>query len=112
MKFQQLLDSINDHLLSRPATDVEITAPVTEDSSAVESGGVFVARKGQNVDGHDLISAAIERGAVAVVGERVPEQVDCPVPYAQVSDSQQVLGFLAAAYYGNPSRQMTVIGVT
>src|SRR6185295_19197812 len=47
-----------------------------------------------------------------VVGERRPEDVDCFVPYAQVNDGQKVVGPMASAYYGFPSRQLTVVGVT
>jgi UDP-N-acetylmuramoyl-L-alanyl-D-glutamate--2,6-diaminopimelate ligase len=91
-----------------PATP--ITAPVVESDADVQPGGVFVARKGLIVDGHDFIQRAIERGAAAVVGERVI--TDLPVPYAQVEDPQEATGYLAAAYHDFPSRKLTVIGVT
>ena len=113
MRFQQLLDAIAGELVHRPADDAEIRAPITEDSRAVEAGGVFVARKGPNVDAHQYISSAVARGAAAVVGELPPNEVMiAPVPYAQVRDAQQSLGELAAVYYGHPSRQLVVIGVT
>lgn len=99
-------------LLRPPATDALITAPITENAQAVAPGGVFVARRGASVDGHELIGAAIAQGAAAVVGERDPAAVACPVPYAQVADGRAALGPLAAAYYGHPSRRLAVIGVT
>lgn len=99
-------------LLAAPQSDVTITAPVSEDAQTVEPGGVFLARKGANVDGHDLIAQAVANGAVAVVGERAPGAVDCPVPYAQVANGPVALGPLAAAYYDHPARKLTVIGVT
>src|SRR5262245_28432882 len=111
MRFQSLLDAAPG-LLRRPDADVEISAPISEDSRTVTPGGVFVARPGANVDGHTLIGSAVANGAVAVVGEKPPDQVNCPVPYAQVANAQMALGPLAAAYYGNPSRQLIVIGVT
>src|SRR5258708_38520483 len=110
MYFQRLLDAIQ--VLARPVADVDITAPISEDSRDVKPGGVFVARKGPHTDSHDLIGVAIAQGAVAVVGERAPESVNCSVPYAQVADAQQAIGPLASAYYGYPSRQLIVIGVT
>src|SRR5690606_26315323 len=76
----------------------------------VEPGGVFVARKGLTVDGHDFIARAIERGAAAIVGER--ELRDLPVPYAQVTNAQEAVGYLAAAYWDYPSRKLVGIGVT
>ena len=99
-------------VLALPPHDTEIAAPVSENAATVATGGVFVARRGANVDGHDLIPQAVARGAAAVVGERPPDAVDCSVPYVQVEDGRAVLGPLAAAYYGYPSRQLVVIGVT
>ena len=112
MQFQQLLESISDRIVSHPGTDAEISAPVVEDSRTVKRGGVFVARKGPNTDSHDLIGDAVRHGAAAVIGERPPDQLACSVPYAQVDDAQQAIGWLAAAYYDYPSRQLVVVGVT
>jgi UDP-N-acetylmuramoyl-L-alanyl-D-glutamate--2,6-diaminopimelate ligase len=112
MRFQQLLDAVSDTLKYRPEHDVEVTAPITEDSSKITQGSVFIARKGANIDAHDLIDTAIKNGAVAIVGTRPPDQVNTTVPYAQVADAQQAIGPLAAAYYDYPSRQLVVIGVT
>ncbi len=111
MLFSELLADLPG-LLASPDRDVPITAPVSENAAAVEPGGIFLARRGASVDGHDLIAEAVARGAAAVVGERPPGAVTCPVPYAQVSDGRAALGLLAAAYYGYPSRRLTVIGVT
>jgi UDP-N-acetylmuramoyl-L-alanyl-D-glutamate--2,6-diaminopimelate ligase len=99
-------------LVTAPAEDVEISAPISENAQTVLPGGIFLARRGANVDGHDLIPQAVERGAAAVVGEYPPEQVNPAVPYAQVENGMMALGPLAAAYYGYPSRRLTVIGVT
>src|SRR5256885_1452808 len=112
MKFQHLLDAIRSELLFRPEPDVDVTAPVVEDNRGAQPGSLFVARKGPNTDSHDLIGSAVERGAVAVVGEQPPAEVQCRVPYAQARDGQMAVGPLSAAYYGYPSRQLTVIGVT
>jgi UDP-N-acetylmuramoyl-L-alanyl-D-glutamate--2,6-diaminopimelate ligase len=111
MLLSQLLDQLPD-VLERPAQDVLISAPISEDSRTVQRGGLFVARRGANADSHDLIGAAIANGAVAVIGERPAAQVQCSVPYAQVPNAQQALGYLAAAYHDFPSRALTVIGVT
>ncbi len=113
LSFYALLDALPEGWLRcRPPTDVNVTAPVTEDSRTAVTGSVFVARRGQNLDSHTLIGAAVAAGAVAVVGEQPPESANCPVPYAQVTDSMAALGYLAAAYYGFPSRRLIVIGVT
>jgi len=59
-----------------------------------------------------LIAQAVERGAVAVVGERPPGEIAAAVPYAQVENGMAALGLLASAYYGHPSHRLTIIGVT
>lgn len=106
----QLLDALPQSMLLNVTGDAEITAPVVESDTDLEPGGVFVARKGMNVDGHDFIPRAIERGAAAIIGERSIS--DLPVPYAQVSNAQEATGYLAAAYHDFPSRKLIVIGVT
>lgn len=87
-----------------------ITAPIVESDSDVAPGGVFVARMGRSVDGHQFIPEAIDNGAAAIVGEQAIDNL--PVPYIQLSDAQQAVGYLAAAYHGFPSRNLTLIGIT
>ncbi|MCL4254498.1 MAG: UDP-N-acetylmuramoyl-L-alanyl-D-glutamate--2,6-diaminopimelate ligase, partial [Anaerolineae bacterium] len=110
--FSQLLAHLpsGDLLSTWGDTNIPITAPIAESTSAVEKGGIFVARKGKSVDGHDFIPQAIMNGAVAIVGEKPIDGLT--VPYAQVRDSQSAIGILSAAYYDFPARKMTVIGVT
>ncbi len=91
-------------------SNVLITAPVVESDAEVEPGGVFVARVGLTVDGHDFIPRALERGAAAIIGEKPINGLS--VPYVQVENAQEAVGFLAAAYHDFPSRKLTVIGVT
>jgi len=83
---------------------------IAMDNRKVEQGNLFVAMKGNSADGHDFISDAIRRGAVAIVGEKLLENMG--IPYVQVKNSRQALTWLAAAFHGNPGRQLTVIGVT
>lgn len=99
-------------VIARPDRDARIAAPITENAAYIQPGGVFLARRGASVDGHDLIAEAVARGAAAVVGERPPDAVACSVPYAQVPDGRAALGPLASAYYGHPSHRLVVIGVT
>ena len=109
-KLSDLLKALPDSQLIRVIGDADITAPVVESDADLQPGGIFVARKGLSVDGHDFIPRAIERGAAAIVGEH--EIADLPVPYAQVQNAQEAVGYLAAAYWDFPSRKMVVIGVT
>ena len=89
--------------------DTRITG-IAMNNRLVQPGDLFVAVKGGTADGHDFIPDAIQRGAVAVVGDKVIS--DLSVPYMQVENSRQALTWLAAAFYGNPGRKLTVIGVT
>ncbi len=83
---------------------------ISIDSRRVRPGDLFVARKGESVDGHDFIQDAIARGAVAVAGDREMEKLG--VPYVRLENSRQALSWLAASFYGYPARKLRVIGVT
>jgi UDP-N-acetylmuramoyl-L-alanyl-D-glutamate--2,6-diaminopimelate ligase len=89
--------------------ETPITAPVEESSQVVQPGGVFVARQGLTTDGHQYIPDAVQRGVAAVVCER---EIDSMIPHIQVKDAAQSLGYLSAAYHNDPSRKLTVIGIT
>ncbi len=91
------------------SSNVTITG-IAIDSRVVKPGDLFVAMQGGLADGHSYISKAIENGALAVVGQK--NIAALPVPYIRVENPRQVLTYLAAAFYGWPGRQLTVIGVT
>jgi UDP-N-acetylmuramoyl-L-alanyl-D-glutamate--2,6-diaminopimelate ligase len=82
------------------------------DSRKVWSGSLFVAQRGIHVDGHKYIPIAIEKGASVIVCESLPEIQKPEITFIQVSDTNQALGLLASAFYGNPSKKMKVVGVT
>jgi UDP-N-acetylmuramoyl-L-alanyl-D-glutamate--2,6-diaminopimelate ligase len=89
--------------------DFEITA-LTADSRQVRPGMLFVAVRGENVDGHRFLSEAAARGALVAVGEE--PDLTLSIPYLRVSDSRRALAHLAAAWHNHPARQMVMIGVT
>lgn len=93
-------------------TDIEITS-IEFDSRKVQAGTLFVAQPGTSVDGHDFIAKAIELGAVAIVCERIPEEVkDKDVCFIRVGNSSKALGEMAGRWFGEPSKKMTLVGVT
>lgn len=96
------------HQAPPAGSDPEI-GEVTEDSREVESGWLFVAVKGTNMDGHEYVPDAISRGAAAIVSET---QVDVPIPVIQVSNSRQALADCAALIHNFPSRRLNVLGIT
>ncbi len=105
-----LITNLPDLIRVTGDANTAITAPVEEDNRLIQPGGVFVARRGLSVDGHNFIPDAIQRGAVAIVGER--DLSDLSVPYVQVANAQESTGWLAAAYHDYPSRKLILIGVT
>ena len=92
-------------------TDV-IVSNVQFDSRQVGPGDVFVAVKGWTSDGHDFIDQAIEKGAVAVVLENLPEKLKEGLNYIVVDRSDEALGIIASNFFDNPSEKLTLIGVT
>ncbi len=100
-------------VLSRP-DDILLVQGVTDDSREVQPGFVFVAVPGVSVDGSRFIPAAVQAGAVVVVGEKPAGAVSLPpdVAYVQVESARAVLGWLHAARLGFPSRALKLIGVT
>jgi UDP-N-acetylmuramoyl-L-alanyl-D-glutamate--2,6-diaminopimelate ligase len=89
--------------------DGSITS-VTDDSRSVSSGSLFVAVKGERVDGHKYVGQAIKAGAAAIVGQDSVERAS--VPFVQVTDSRKALGLIGSRFYGDPSAQLAMIGVT
>jgi UDP-N-acetylmuramoyl-L-alanyl-D-glutamate--2,6-diaminopimelate ligase len=84
---------------------------VAFDSRAVVPGTIFVALRGLKVDGTAFVPEALAAGAVAVVAEQ-PPTTHVGVPWMVVPDARLALALLAAEFFGNPSREMRVVGIT
>jgi UDP-N-acetylmuramoyl-L-alanyl-D-glutamate--2,6-diaminopimelate ligase len=84
---------------------------VTLDSRRVEPGVVFVALRGLKADGAAFVPQAIAAGAAAIVSERGPEG-SVAVPWVVVPDARLALALASAEFFGHPSRQMQVVGIT
>ena len=82
------------------------------DSRKVGLDDVFIAIKGTQSDGHQFIKKAINQGALAVVCQQIPKEIINGITYLQVQDSQQALAIMASHFYGNPSRELQLVGVT
>ncbi|MBV5314927.1 MAG: UDP-N-acetylmuramoyl-L-alanyl-D-glutamate--2,6-diaminopimelate ligase [Prolixibacteraceae bacterium] len=82
------------------------------DSRRVQAGDLFVAVKGSHVDGHQFIAKAIELGATAVVCEDIPETIPSGLVVVRIDGTQAAFGKIAATFYGNPSANLKVVGVT
>jgi len=92
--------------------DCELSSLET-DSRRVQKGALFVAVKGEHVDGHAYVGEAIKNGARAVVVE-IARRVDSPgnASIVYVPDSRRALSSIAAAFFGEPSHGLDVVGVT
>ena len=91
--------------------EVDITG-VNIDSRKIEKGHLFVAIKGTQTDGHRFIPKALELGAVAVLCEDLPEELKTGVTYVQVVSTEESVGPVATMFYGEPSKQLKLVGVT
>ena len=91
--------------------DPEIRA-LHYDSRQIMAGDCFFAVRGTLSDGHDYISSAIEKGAVAVVCETLPTEQKAGVSYVVVENSNSAMADMAAAFYDYPSEELQLVGVT
>jgi UDP-N-acetylmuramoyl-L-alanyl-D-glutamate--2,6-diaminopimelate ligase len=108
MQLTDLIQRLNVKSIQGPV-DREITG-VRYDSRRIAPGDLFVAVRGAAFDGHSFIGQAIDKGAVAVVGEQTA--LSQRATTIVVEDSRQALALLGATFFGNPSRNLKMIGVT
>lgn len=82
------------------------------DSRKVTNNDVFIAIKGTVSDGHDYIQTAINQGCVAVICEQMPDSLVDAVVYVEVSNASSALAIMASNFYGVPSANLKLVGVT
>ncbi len=95
-------------LASNIKDDPEITG-ISYDSRKTLPGDLFVAIRGFNSDGMEFIPKALKAGASAVICDREPED---NIPYVLVKDCREALALASCAFFGEPSKEMKMIGVT
>lgn len=93
------------------STEIEVNQ-IAFDSRAIGSNDVFVAIRGTLSDGHQFIGKAIELGATAIICEALPEEIISGITYVQVRDTNAALAHLSANYYGHPSQDLKLVGIT
>ena len=107
MDLERLVTALEpSQVLGSPAIEVRDLA---YDARAVTPGALFFAVPGERADGHDFAGAAVEAGAVAVVVER---ELELPVPQIVVVDSRAAMALAADVFFGEPTRELEVVGVT
>ena len=82
------------------------------DSRKIKSGALFAALTGTRVDGHMFIDLAIEKGAKSILCEKLPEKTNVDITYIVVPNSAKAIGEIAHVFYGRPSENLALIGVT
>lgn len=92
--------------------DDKMITSLVSDSRKVETGSMFVAVRGVNVDGHTFIPLLQHSGVAAIVCEEFPEHITPGITYVKVANSAVALGFLASEWWDNPSRKLRLVGVT
>ena len=98
------------HPLS-PSTDATITG-LTNDSREVTPGSLFIAIKGSASDGHDFISQALAAGAKTLLVQEFPNNLPDDIVVLKSPDVRKASSQLASHFYGNPSADLAVLGVT
>lgn len=110
MKLNELLKAIQPtQVIGNQEVEIK---EVNIDSRQVCEGDLFMAMRGTQTDGHAYIASAIEKGAVAVLCEDLPEQLNDGVTYIQVKESEDAVGKLATTFYGDPTSKLKLVGVT
>jgi UDP-N-acetylmuramoyl-L-alanyl-D-glutamate--2,6-diaminopimelate ligase len=107
MKLATLIEAVRPRAVHGPA-DAEITC-VTYRAQDVRPGALHVCVPGFAADGHDFAPAAVAAGAAALVVER---RLDVAVPQLEVESARHAMAAAADAFYGHPSGELAVVGVT
>ena len=115
MKLKEILTGIND-LKAKGNLDIDVNK-ITSDSRSVESGDMFVAIKGFDVDGHKFVKSAIDNGAkVVLVNEDMAKDmlqyITENVTLITAKDTREAIAICACNFYQNPSKKVKLIGVT
>jgi len=110
MKLSELLKYVKPvKIIGNAEVDIK---GVNIDSRKIEKGHLFVAIKGTQTDGHRFIPKALELGATSIMCEDLPTDIQEGVTYVQVTSSEGAVGPVATVFYGDPSRQLKLVGVT
>ncbi|GEN30340.1 UDP-N-acetylmuramoyl-L-alanyl-D-glutamate--2,6-diaminopimelate ligase [Cerasibacillus quisquiliarum] len=111
MKLIQLLKSLAFYRTTQPIDDhIEIT-DIHVDSRQVTSGSLFVCIRGFTVDGHDFVEEAVQKGATAIIAEKLIKHNE-NIPVIYVSDTTRALAMLSVHFYNDPTNELELIGVT
>jgi UDP-N-acetylmuramoyl-L-alanyl-D-glutamate--2,6-diaminopimelate ligase len=103
-----LTDLLMGLITSADVPPIEVTG-IAVDSRQVKSGDLYFAVI-QGVDRYKFLDQVVERGAVAVIGER--SDIELSIPHIQVADTRAALAHISSAFYAQPASQLAMVGVT
>lgn len=109
MKISELIKDL-DYTLLQGSLDTEVVE-IENDSRKVAEGYLFFCIAGSVRDGHEFAKEVVEKGASVLVVEK-PVEVPEGVTVLQVPNSRYAMGMISSVFYGEPSKQLTVIGIT
>jgi UDP-N-acetylmuramoyl-L-alanyl-D-glutamate--2,6-diaminopimelate ligase len=109
----KLTDYFNDDEILASKGDLERPiSGLAMDSRRVMAGNLFFALPGRRADGNTFIDEAIQRGAVAIVAEKIPAATAARVTYLQVADARRALARVSQRFFKFPDRALELVGVT
>jgi UDP-N-acetylmuramoyl-L-alanyl-D-glutamate--2,6-diaminopimelate ligase len=113
MRLSSLLAALPPELMVHATDEDPVIRGLSYDSRAVAAGDLFFALRGASVDGHDYLAQAVDLGAAALVVEDAPQHPGLREHAAiVVRDSRRALAPMARVFYGDPSSELTLFGVT
>ena len=99
----------SEELIGNPSIKI---AFIESDSRKIKNNTLFVAIPGCRVDGHKYISKAIQKGATAILCEKLPKVPDKKTTYVVVKNTAKELGVIASNFYDHPSGRLKIVGIT
>jgi len=93
--------------------DDPVIRGIAYDSRSVAAGDLFFALRGRDADGHDYLARAFDLGAAAAIAESIPGELDpASIPIVLVPDSRRALAPISTRFFGRPSSELALIGIT
>ncbi len=109
MKLAELLKTL-DFKLINGSLDTEVS-DITNDSRKVKEGSLFFCISGANFDGHTFAKNVCDMGAAVLITEKEVEDIN-DATVIRVPSTRYAMGVISSIFYGEPSRKLTVIGIT
>ncbi|MEM7008867.1 MAG: UDP-N-acetylmuramoyl-L-alanyl-D-glutamate--2,6-diaminopimelate ligase [Thermodesulfobacteriota bacterium] len=110
MILKELLDGVD--IIKFTGDEEARVCGISLDSNQVREDYLFAALKGENTDGHNYISSALENGAAALLVERLEQVSSEEISVIQVADTREALALVSANFYKRPTRELTLAGIT